>query len=109
MEPLNEFEDKSSVWREMRLLNSTEMKPVIPEPKRFKPITCFWLTSHVIPFYLHTWVVGDQFFMAPNGSTSSDLILRSKLVSVASSASLLSVATKEVSSVANNRRKWHNQ
>jgi hypothetical protein len=48
--------------------------------------------------------------MAPNGSTSSDLILRSKLVlSVASSASLLSVATKEVSSVANNRRKWHNQ
>jgi hypothetical protein len=47
--------------------------------------------------------------MAPNGSTSSDLILRSKLVSVASSASLLSVATKEVSSVTNNRRKWHNK
>jgi hypothetical protein len=47
--------------------------------------------------------------MAPHGSTSSDLILRSKLVSVASSPSLLSVATKEVSSVANNRRKWHNQ
>jgi hypothetical protein len=83
MEPLSEFEDKSNVWREMRLLDSTEMEPVIPEPERFKPITCFWLTSHVIPFYLHTWVVGDQFFMAPNGSTSSDLILRSKLVSVA--------------------------